>query len=73
MAEQEARTRSVEVLVLLTETTEAFFKRHGFAIIEREYVPDEIKKSAEFQSLCPASAVCMTKSLPSWREAVSLE
>jgi hypothetical protein len=32
-------------------------------VIEREYVPEEIKQSAEFQSLCPASAICMTKSL----------
>jgi amino-acid N-acetyltransferase len=62
--EREARTRLAEVLVLLTETAEAFFRRHGFEAVEREYVPDEVKLSAEFQSLCPASAVCMTKLLP---------
>jgi amino-acid N-acetyltransferase len=60
---REARTLFVEVLVLLTETAETFFRRHGFEAIEREYVPDEVKRSAEFQSLCPASAVCMIKVL----------
>jgi amino-acid N-acetyltransferase len=63
--EREASAHCVEVLVLLTQTAEAFFKRHGFAVIEREYVPDEVRHSAEFQSLCPASAVCMTKTLAS--------
>jgi amino-acid N-acetyltransferase len=63
--EREARSHFAEVLVLLTETAEVFFRRHGFEVIEREYLPDEVKRSAEFQSLCPASAVCMTKLLPS--------
>jgi amino-acid N-acetyltransferase len=63
--EREARANGIEVLVLLTETAEPFFKRHGYQVIERKYVPDEIKQSAEFQSLCPALAICMTKSLQS--------
>jgi amino-acid N-acetyltransferase len=71
--EREARATGIELLVLLTETAEAFFKRHGFQVIEREYVPDEIKQSAEFLSLCPASAICMTKSLQSLGVVVSRE
>ncbi len=63
--EREARSLFAEVLVLLTETAEAFSKRHGFEVVEREYVPDEVKRSAEFQSLCPASAMCMIKVLSS--------
>ena len=63
--EREARATGIEVLVLLTETAEAFFKRRGYQVIEREQVPAKIKQSAEFQSLCPASAICMTKSLQS--------
>jgi amino-acid N-acetyltransferase len=73
MLEREAHAKGIEVLVLLTETAQAFFKRHGYEVIEREYVPDEIKQSAEFQSLCPASAICMTKSLPSVGVVVSHE
>jgi amino-acid N-acetyltransferase len=59
--ENGAKAEGAEVLVLLTETAEAFFKRHGYRVVERASVRDEIKRSAEFRSLCPASAVCMTK------------
>lgn len=61
--ERDARTHGVEVVVLLTQTAESYFGRHGYQLIERAYVPDEVKLSAEFQSLCPLSAVCMTKVL----------
>lgn len=70
--EREARTDGVERLVLLTETAEAWFAQLGYALIERAHVPDEIRQSAEFSSLCPASAVCMTKPLLASRAAVSL-
>jgi amino-acid N-acetyltransferase len=61
--EQDAQSAGVERLVLLTETAEAFFRRLGYEPIDRRYVPEEIKQSAEFRSLCPLSAVCLTKSL----------
>jgi amino-acid N-acetyltransferase len=59
--EQDAAEKGTRMLVLLTQTAEPFFKRMGYQVIERDYVPDEVKHSAEFVSLCPASAVCMTK------------
>jgi amino-acid N-acetyltransferase len=49
--------------VLLTETAETFFRRLGYEAIDRHYVSEDLKQSAEFRALCPASAVCMTKSL----------
>jgi amino-acid N-acetyltransferase len=49
----------------LTETAEGFFRGLGYHVIDRGYVIEELKQSAEFRSLCPASAVCMTKSLVS--------
>lgn len=58
-----ARAEGAEVLVLLTETAEQFFKRLGYRVVERASLPEEVKGSGEFRSLCPASAVCMTKSL----------
>jgi len=61
--EREAEADGVEQLVLLTETAEKFFRAIGFEVIERRHVPEEIKQSAEFRSLCPASAVCMSKLL----------
>ncbi len=57
----QARREGVERLYLLTTTAEAFFARRGFAKIARAAVPAAIAGSREFQSLCPASAVCMTR------------
>ena len=71
--EQWADANGIELLVLLTETAERFFEQRAFLAVERAYVPDEVKRSAEFQSLCPASAVCMTKTLLSQLERASRE
>jgi N-acetylglutamate synthase-like GNAT family acetyltransferase len=69
--ERELTAEGVEALVLLTETAESFFEGMGYTVTDRAHVPDAIKQSAEFRSLCPASAVCMTKSLSSARARVS--
>ena len=69
--ERDAQADGVEQLVLLTETAEKFFRAIGYEVIDRRHVPEEIKQSAEFRSLCPASAVCMTKLLTSSRAAAS--
>jgi amino-acid N-acetyltransferase len=61
--ERDVQNTGVEQLILLTETAESFFRRLGYEVIDRRYVPEEVKQSAEFRSLCPASAVCMTKSV----------
>ena len=61
--ESEAGADGVVLLVLLTQTAEAFFKGLGYRVVDRARVPDEIKESAEFRSLCPASALCMAKSI----------
>jgi N-acetylglutamate synthase-like GNAT family acetyltransferase len=54
--------------VLLTETAETFFRRLGYTVIERDQAPSAVASSAEFRTLCPATAVCMTKRLsPSHR------
>ena len=61
--EREAGAEGVVLLVLLTQTAEAFFKGLGYRVVDRAGVPDEIRESAEFRSLCPASALCMAKSI----------
>lgn len=61
--EHEACGQGIEQLVLLTETAQQFFQRLGYRIVERETVPEALRQSAEFRSLCPASAVCMAKGL----------
>jgi amino-acid N-acetyltransferase len=61
--EHDAFAQGVERLVLLTETAEPFFRRLGYDVFERRYVSDGMMQSAEFRSLCPASALCMSKVL----------
>jgi len=61
--EDDARAEGVEILVLLTETAESFFRRLGYQAIERCSVSEALSQSAEFRSLCPMSAICMSKAL----------
>lgn len=58
-----ARRQGVRRFHLLTTTAEGFFARRGFGRIARNSVPAAIAATPEFQSLCPASAVCLTKEL----------
>jgi amino-acid N-acetyltransferase len=61
--ERLAREARVKDLVLLTTTAREFFEHLGFGVIDRQSAPSEAQRSAEFRSLCPASAVCMSKEL----------
>ena len=61
--ERDARSSGVRQLTLLTQTADPFFAKLGYGVVARESVPDPLKASAEFRSLCPTSAVCMTKPL----------
>ena len=61
--ERDAQTDGIQKLVLLTETAEPFFRSLGYEVIDRRYVSEALKQSAEFRSLCPASAVCMSKAI----------
>ncbi len=62
-AEDYAASLKIEVLYLLTMTAEGFFRKSGYQKTERNSVPPEIRGTTEFQSLCPASSVCMVKVL----------
>jgi amino-acid N-acetyltransferase len=61
--ERQASEAGVALLVLLTQTAEAYFTGLGYIVIERVHAPNEIKDTAQFRSLCPSSAICMTKIL----------
>lgn len=63
--ERDARAAGITRLVLLTETAEAFFRTRGYVVLDRRQVSDRAQQSAEFRSLCPVSAVCMSKELHS--------
>lgn len=61
--EEHANATGIAQLVLLTETAETFFRRLGYAVIERDRAPAAVTRSAEFRTLCPDTAVCMSKRL----------
>lgn len=62
-AEAHARSRGVRSLFLLTTTADAFFAARGYALADRSEAPPIIRSSAEFTSLCSASAAFMVKHL----------
>lgn len=62
-AEAHARERGLGGLVLLTTTAAPFFGRRGYRDLPRDAAPAAVRATAEFRSICPASATCMAKSL----------
>ena len=65
VGELERRARAVGIgeLILLTLTARDFFQRLGYAAKNRAQVSPAVLDSAEFRSLCPASAMCLAKSV----------
>lgn len=61
--ERIANENGVRQLWLLTTGAERYFENRGFAAVSRELAPPAIRQTAEFTSLCPASAVLMRKIL----------
>ncbi len=59
----EAGVRGARRVFLLTTSAQPFFAALGFAVTGRAAVPPAIAATREFATLCPASAVCMTKAL----------
>jgi amino-acid N-acetyltransferase len=62
-AERAARRRGLAALYLLTTTAEAFFSRRGYVRLPRAAAPSVLRQTTEFAALCPASAVCLTRTL----------
>jgi amino-acid N-acetyltransferase len=58
-----ARDRKASCVYLLTETASRFFSKLGFESIQRSDVPEEVRRSVEFTSLCPETATVMMISL----------
>jgi GNAT superfamily N-acetyltransferase len=61
--EAHAAARGVRRLTLLTTTAAPFFQQRGYQPVPRADVAPAIQATAEFRSLCPASATCMHKHL----------
>lgn len=62
-AERLARSVGVRRFYLLTTTAASFFAARGYRRHERAGAPPALQRTTEFSTLCPASAVCMTKNL----------
>jgi amino-acid N-acetyltransferase len=58
-----ARAEGIRALYILTIDADGYFERFGFSRIRRGDVPNEIRGSLEFSSLCPVTAAVMVKSL----------
>lgn len=62
-ARDEARRHGIAHLYLLTTTAEDLFARWGFRRIARDQVPDAIRATAEYATVCPSTAAVMTLEL----------
>jgi amino-acid N-acetyltransferase len=62
-AETLASHRGVQCLYLLTEGAAEFWSEIGYTTVSRTEAPSAIRASAEFASLCSASATCMKRPL----------
>jgi amino-acid N-acetyltransferase len=58
-----AQSRGIKQLILLTQTAKSFFEAQGYVAIDRASAPRAVRESEEFRSLCPASALCLSKAL----------
>ena len=56
-----ARLLGVDHLYLLTTEADRYFAKLGFASVERSGAPAQIQETSQFRSLCPKTAVCMTR------------
>ena len=61
--ETKARQQGVKALYLLTTTAIDYFPKLDYQVTQRTSAPKAIAGTAEFQNICPASAVCYFKNL----------
>jgi len=58
---EDAESRGINALYLLTTSAERYFPSFGFRTIARNEVPADIRATAEFREACPASATVMCR------------
>ncbi|WKZ88718.1 arsenic resistance N-acetyltransferase ArsN2 (plasmid) [Ralstonia pickettii] len=61
IAERDARATGAHRLFLLTTTAASYFEKLGYATVDRSAAPTLLQASTQFASLCPASAICLSK------------
>ena len=55
--------QGIQHIYLLTTTAAGFFAKRGYNQTDRQAVPDFIRQTTEFASVCPSSATVMKKQL----------
>lgn len=60
---EEAESRGLVGVYALTTTAADYFPRLGFEVVARAEVPAPVRASAEFCTICPASAVALRREL----------
>ena len=63
LVEARAADTGVRRLYLLTMSADTFFEHQGYERIDRASVPEAIRNTTQFASLCPSSATCLFKTL----------
>ncbi len=58
-----ARSSGIKTLYLLTLTAADFFPKFEYQVIPRDRAPEPIQNTAEFNNLCPVSAMCLCKTV----------
>jgi amino-acid N-acetyltransferase len=58
-----AKAKQVRRIFLLTTDAQRFFHGLGFAVVQRDSLPAEIRATAQFRELCPQTAVAMARDL----------
>lgn len=61
--ESRAYDRGVNILYLLTETAEEYFKNLGFSVKNRLETPEAIVNTKQFSNLCPSTAKVMRRDI----------
>jgi amino-acid N-acetyltransferase len=61
--EKYAPSKNIRSIYLLTTTADQFFTHLEYQTIGRENAPEPVQETTEFQSICPACAVCMCKQI----------
>lgn len=54
-----AEARGLDAIYLLTNTAAGYFPRLGFTPVRRDEVPDGVRNSLQFASVCPSTANVM--------------
>ncbi|MFW9817551.1 MAG: arsenic resistance N-acetyltransferase ArsN2 [Candidatus Thorarchaeota archaeon] len=54
-----AKGKGIHHLFLLTDTAEKFFEKRGWVVVTRDKIPEDMKQSVEFTTLCTSSPSMM--------------